>query len=81
MNVTLLHGSMEPLIYGAIIVARLLAMERKFTRGAFGALTVAIGVFVLVFELHGGTVTGGFAATIAALLAGITFPLFFRRAS
>ena len=24
--------------------------------------------------LHGGTLTGGFAATIAALLAGIIFP-------
>lgn len=81
MNVTLLHGSMEPLIYGAIIFAGLLSMWWKFTRGKFGALTIEIAVFVLVFELHGGTVTGGFAATIAALLAGITFPLFFRRAS
>ena len=47
----------------------------KFTRGKILAGIVEVGVFILVFKLHGGSVTGGFAATVASLLAGLIIPI------
>ena len=72
---TLLHGSLEPLVYGLIIFLGLYSMWYKFTHHKWLALVIEISVFVLVFKLHSGTMVGGFAATIAALLAGQLFPL------
>ena len=79
MNLTLLHGSMEPIVYGVVIFLGLLSMVWKLRNGNFLAFIMEVGVFYLVFKLHGGTMSGGFAATIAALLAGLIFPLFLRR--
>ena len=81
MNMTLLHGSLEPLIYGVIIFLGLFSMWWKFTRGKYLALVIEVSVFILVFKLHGGTMAGGFAATVAALLAGIIMPMFLRKKS
>ena len=81
MNLTLLHGSFEPIIYGLVIFAGLLSMWYKLTRGHILSFTVELVIFFIVFKLHGGTMAGGFAATIAALLAGIIFPLFLRKHS
>ena len=67
---------MEPLLYGLIIFLGLLSMWYKFTRGKWLALILEITVFILVFKLHGGTMSGGFAATVAALLSGVIMPLF-----
>lgn len=39
----------------------------------------AMSVFTLVFMLHGGTMAGGFAAMICALLAGVILPRTIRR--
>ena len=75
----LAHMDMEPLVYGLVIFLGLLSMWYKLTRGKFVSLTIEVLIFVLVFQLHGGTMSGGFAATIAALLAGTIFPLFLRR--
>jgi hypothetical protein len=50
----------------------------KLTHGHFLSLIIDITVFALVFKLHGGTMSGGFAAMIAALLAGIFLPLMIR---
>lgn len=80
MNITLLHGSFEPIIYGLIIFLGLFSMWWKITRHQYLGLIIEITVFIIVFKLHGGSVTGGFAATIAALLAGQLFPLLLRRA-
>ena len=76
---TLLHGSFEPLIYGVIIFLGLWSMVHKFKHGKWLALAIEVSVFVLVFKLHSGTMVGGFAATIAALLAGLVFPMFLHR--
>lgn len=78
MNLTLLHGSMEPLIYGAIIFLGIFSMVWKLRKGAFLPFFMEASVFWLVFKLHGGTMNGGFAATVAALLAGVILPLLFR---
>jgi len=71
---TLLHGSFEPLIYGLIIFLGLYSMWHKITRGKFLAFMVEVTVFIIVFKLHSGTMNGGFAATVAALLAGQIMP-------
>lgn len=78
MNMTLLHSSIEPLLYGVIIFLGLFSMWYKFTRGKYLALIIEITVFILVFKLHGGTMNGGFAATVAALLAGMILPAMIR---
>lgn len=73
------HIDLAPLIYGVIIFLGLLSMWYKFTREKYLSLAIEIGVFILVFKLHGGSMAGGFAATIAALLAGVVFPFFINR--
>ena len=78
MNMTLLHGSFEPLIYGAIIFLGIFSMCWKIKRGQFLPFFMEASVFWLVFKLHGGTMNGGFAATVAALLAGVILPWLFR---
>lgn len=75
----LIHTSLEPLLYGLVIFAGLWSMFYKITHGKFVAFTIEVFIFVLVFKLHGGTMAGGFAATIAALLCGTIFPLFLKR--
>ena len=79
MNVALLHGSMEPIIYGVIIFLGIASIWWKVTHHSWLAAIIENTVFVLVFKLHGGTMSGGFAATVAALLAGIILPFFVRR--
>ena len=78
MGITLLHGSFEPLLYGLAIFLGLLSMFWKLTRLKFVGFIIELFVFILVFKLHGGTMAGGFAATIAALLAGQVFPWLLR---
>lgn len=75
------HLDVMPLIYGLVIFLGLWSMWSKLVKGCFVALAIEAGVFWLVFSLHGGTMAGGFAAAIAALLAGGIFPRMIRRKS
>lgn len=68
------HLNVMPLMYGLVIFLGLWSMWHKLVNGKFIAFAIEIGVFFLVFSLHGGTMAGGFAAAIAALLAGLIFP-------
>ena len=70
----LAHFDATPLIYGVVIFFGLWSMFEKLLRGYFIAFAIEAFVFWLVFKLHGGTMAGGFAATIAALMAGVIFP-------
>lgn len=72
------HIDVGPLIYGVVIFIGLYSMWWKLTHGRLLAFLVELIVFVLVFKLHGGTMAGGFAATVAALLAGMIIPFSFR---
>jgi hypothetical protein len=54
-------------------------MWSKLMSGSWLSLMIDIGVFTLVFRLHGGTMAGGFAAMIAALLAGMFLPMMLRK--
>ena len=68
------HLDVGPLLYGLVIFCGLYSMWWKLTHGRLLGFIVELGVFILVFKLHGGTMAGGFAATVAALLAGLIIP-------
>lgn len=72
------HIDFGPVMYGVVIFIGLYSIWWKLTTGRFLAALVEISVFILVFKLHGGTMAGGFAATVAALLAGVIIPFTFR---
>lgn len=75
MDVFLKHIDMGPLVYGVVIFIGLWSVWWKLTHNRFITAIIEIAVFILVFKLHGGTMAGGFAATVAALIAGIVLPL------
>ena len=79
MNVLLGHFDFVPLIYGVLMFIGIAVMWSKLVSGHWLSLIIDIGVFALVFSLHGGTMAGGFAAMIAALLAGLFLPLMVRK--
>ena len=68
------HIDVGPLLYGVVIFFGLYSMWWKLTHGRLLGFVVELAVFILVFKLHGGTMAGGFAATVAALLAGLILP-------
>ena len=74
------HIDVGPLLYGVVIFLGLYSMWWKMTHGRFLGFIVELVVFILVFKLHGGTMAGGFAATVAALLAGVIIPFTLRSA-
>ncbi len=75
MNV--LHGHLDfgPILYGVVMFLGLLVMWWKLTTRRWFSLEIDIGVFAMVLKLHGGTMAGGFSAMVAALLAGVCFPV------
>ena len=75
----LAHIDLMPLIYGVIIFIGLWSMWAKLINRKYFAFALEAGVFWLVFSLHGGSMAGGFAAAIAAFLAGNVFPRMLRR--
>jgi hypothetical protein len=79
MTVALGHFNFGPLIYGIIMFIGIAVLWFKFSTGRWLSLLIDISVFTLVFSLHGGTMAGGFAAMIAALLAGMFLPLMIRK--
>lgn len=78
MNVFLQTMNFMPLMYGVVMFAGLLVIWLKLVHMRIFSLMIDIAVFTLVFKLHGGTMAGGFAAMIAALLAGLIFPMLAR---
>jgi hypothetical protein len=78
MNILLSHIDFMPVVYGLIMFLGIYVMFYKLTHGKFASLFIDIIVFWLVFTLHGGSMSGGFSAMIAALLAGVTFPWLMR---
>lgn len=74
------HIDVGPLLYGVVIFFGLYSMWWKLTHGRLLGFIAELVVFILVFKLHGGTMAGGFAATVAALLAGVIIPFTLRSA-
>ncbi len=77
MNVFLAQLDWTPFFYGVVIFIGLLSMILKLKYGKWLAFTCEAAVFWLVFRLHGGTMAGGFAATVAALISGVALPMLF----
>ena len=75
------HLDIMPVLYGLVIFIGLWSMWAKLVSGKFLGLIIEVSIFWLVFHLHGGTMAGGFAAALAALLAGAIFPRMIRRRS
>lgn len=73
------HLDLAPLAYGIVIFIGLWSMWAKLASGKFLAFGIEAFVFWLVFSLHGGSMTGGFSAAVAALCAGLVFPRYFGR--
>jgi len=75
MNIFGLLAGMDltPLFYGVIMFLGIWSMYHKLTTWNIRGFIIEAGIFTLVFMLHGGTMSGGFAAMIAALLAGLIF--------
>lgn len=67
------HIDMMPLFYGVIMFFGMWSLYHKIKTIQIIGFIIELTVFVVVFALHGGTMTGGFAAMIAALLAGFFF--------
>ena len=74
----LAHLNSEPVIYGLVIIAGIATIWWKIVRGHLGSALLEITIFVLVFKMHGGTLTGGMAAAVAALIGGFLIPLITR---
>lgn len=72
------HVDVGPLIYGVVIFLGLYSMWWKLTHGRLLGFVSELTVFIVVFKLHGGTMAGGFAATVAALIAGVVIPFTLR---
>lgn len=79
MNAFLSHIDMAPLFYGVILAIGIFSMLAKFMRGDFIALFVEASVFILVFKLHGGTLTGGLSAAVCSLIVSLFYKTFMRR--
>jgi hypothetical protein len=74
LTLALTHVDLGPLFYGLVIALGLTQLWWKLINGRITAFMTELTVFVLVFKLHGGSMTGGFAATIAALVCGWILP-------
>jgi len=80
MTAFLAHFDVMPLFYGLVMFAGLAYTWQKLITGKLVSVAIDVGVFWLVFSLHGHSMTGGFAAMVAAALASMTFPFMLRRA-
>lgn len=78
MNIAVLHSSMEPIIYGLCLFLSVMSMAWKIKRQQYVGFFAEVSVVALILIIHGGSVTGGFAATIAGLLSGWFMPFMFK---
>ena len=81
MNVFLAHVDWSPIIYGVALFLSVMSMAWKVKKGHYIGFFAEVGVVALILIVHGGSVTGGFAATIAGLLSGWFIPLMFNKQS
>jgi len=74
MNVFLSHLDLQPLFYGIVIILGIAVVILDIVRGKLLAATLGVGIFTLVFWMHGGTLTGGMSAAVAALIGSMFLP-------
>jgi hypothetical protein len=71
MGVFLSHFNMEPIIYGLIIILGVIVVLVKIVTLNISGAILDITIFYAVFKMHGGTLQGGMAAAVAALIGGM----------
>lgn len=81
MNVFLTHIDWSPILYGLALFLSVMSMAWKLKRQQYIGFVAEVFVVALILLIHGGSVTGGFAATIAGLLSGWSIPLMFNTPS
>lgn len=74
MNMFLGHIGLEPIVWGVIIIAGILILMLKVAMNAWSAVLWDVAIFIAVFSMHGGTMKGGMAAAVAALIGGLIIP-------
>lgn len=79
MSAFLAHLDLMPMFYGVIMFVALAYTFQKLLNGNIVSVGIDMAVFWFVFSLHGHSMTGGFAAMIAAALSSIFFPMMMRR--
>ena len=77
MNLFLSHIDWSPVLYGIALFLSFCSMAWKFKRAHYLGLIIELTVVAIILIVHGGSVTGGFAATIAGLLCGWAIPFMF----
>lgn len=74
MGVFLSHVDMMPIFYGVIVILGIAVVIVHLCTMQFLAAVLDIVIFITVFKMHGGTMTGGMAAAVAALIGGVMLP-------
>ena len=69
------HLNLGPIIYGLLIAAGMLLVIGKLFSGHWISAAIDIAVFILIFKMHGGSVSGNMAAVIAAPIVSLGVPL------
>lgn len=77
MNLFLSHIDWSPILYGVALFLSIMSMGWKIKRENYTGFAIELCVVAIILLVHGGSVTGGFAATIAGLLSGWFIPLIF----
>jgi hypothetical protein len=69
------HIDALPFLAGLVYALGLWSMWHKWLNRRYAGALIELAVFVVLFRMHGNTMTGGVGATIAALIVGSFFPV------
>jgi len=79
MNMFVTLMNMEPVVYGGLMFIALMVLLLKAWLEHYVAIAADVAVFVVMFLIHGGTLTGGLSAAVTAMLFSIASFTFLRR--
>jgi len=79
MFISLLHGSSDWIIAGALAFIGVSYFLIRLMLGHVAQTVVSLAVWILLFKIHGGTIAGTMTATLAVFLFDlITLPILTR---
>lgn len=79
MGVLLSHIDLGPVFYGVILAIWMLIVVLHLLNGNILAVIIDIVAFTIVIKIHGGTLTGGMAATVCGLIVSLVIPIMLKR--
>jgi len=68
------HIDALPFLAGLVYALGLWSMWHKVLNGRYIGAIVELTIFIVLFRMHGGSMTGGVGSTVAALIVGSLFP-------